>query len=143
MKCFLVGVLKKNQMSHLFGKHSESLCQYNSITLEKIQGVTYVALFRLENDRFECHTLDDIEMWFSKGKKTLPNTRAQVTEADIKRVLKFHEVMSPQPPPPPYPPPPSPTPPLSPYRFVTTRRRNSFSDSDRYRFVTTRRGSRR
>tara|TARA_B100001989_G_scaffold253284_1_gene239574 strand:+ start:5376 stop:5858 length:483 start_codon:yes stop_codon:yes gene_type:complete len=160
MKSFLVGVLKKNQMRHLFGKHSESLCDYSSITLEEISGTAYVALFRLENNHFECHTLDDIESWFSKGKSTLPNTRAKVTEADINRVYKFYEVMNPPPPPPSHPPPPSPPPPprsprrspsisSSPndrFRFVTTRRgsqRRSPQSGDRYRFVTTRRGSRR
>ena len=150
MKCFLVGVLKKNQMRHLFGKHSESLCEYNSITLDKIPGTAYVALFRLENDHFECHTLDGIESWFSKGKTTLPNTRANVTDADINRVFKFSQIMNPQPPPPSYPPPPSPPPPpRSPrrdssdrFRFVTTRRRRHHSSPDRFRFVTTRRGSR-
>lgn len=154
MKCFLVGVLKKNQMKHLFGKHSESLCDYNSITLDKIPGTTYVALFRLENDHFECHTLDEIESWFSKGKTTLPNTRANVTDADINRIFRFHQIMNPPPPPPSYPPPPSPPPPprspRSPrrdssdrFRFVTTRRGRQHSSPDRFRFVTTRRGSRR
>lgn len=139
MKCFLVGVLKKNQMRHLFGKHSESLCDYNSITLDKILGTTYVALFRLENDHFECHTLDEIESWFSKGKTTLPNTRANVTDADIQRVFRFYQIMNPPPPPPP--------PPRSPrrdssdrFRFVTTRGGRQHSSPDRFRFVTTRRG---
>ena len=139
MKSFLVGVLKKNQMKYLFGKHSESLCEYNSITLEEISGTSYVALFRLENDRFECHMLQDIESWFSKGKTTLPNTRADVTDADINRVYMFHKGTYPPPKPSsplqnsPRSPPPPPRPRAPVSRLIPY-------SNDRFRFVTTRSG---
>lgn len=141
MKGYLVGILKKGEMKHLFGKHSESLCEYNSISLEKITRTTYVVLFRLENDHFECHTLDDIEQWFSKNKTVLPNTRAELTMADINRVLEFYSILNPPPPPPSSPPPPVEMVPLPiDDRFVTIRSRSRREDlPGRFKNVTRRR----
>ena len=53
-----------------------------------------------------------------KGKTTLPNTRANVTDADINVVFRISQVINP------------PLPPRFPRR----------DSSDRFRFVTTRRG---
>ena len=143
IKAHLVGVLKKGEMKHLFGKYNDSLCDYNSISLERIPRTAYVALFRLDNNHFECHLLEDISEWFLKDKNKLPNTRGLVSEADIKRVLVFYNTINPPPPPPPEP---SIRIPDyyngSPNRFehVTTRRGRNYGGSpNRFQHVTTRR----
>ena len=86
-------------MQHLFNHHIPNICDYNSITLDKITRSSYVALFRLQNNHFECHTLEDIAKWFLRNKTALPNTRADVTNADIKRTIDFYYTIYPPPPP--------------------------------------------
>ena len=100
MKANLVGILKKGEMKYLFDKHdNDALCNEDVFNLEPVPRSSYVVLFRLESNHLECHPLEGILEWFSRGKTQLPKSRGTVSNADIERVMKFIYTIQPPPPP--------------------------------------------